>query len=52
MAVYQFKTRASLHNVKVGNEAASANTVAGQDFPEHFKKLLMKVYIYPSGLLI
>ena len=29
MAVYQFKTRASLHNVKVSNEAASADPVAG-----------------------
>jgi len=52
MAVYQFKNRVNLYNVKVSNKAASADMVAAQEFPEHLKKLLMKMYIYPSRFLI
>ena len=51
-AGYQFKTTVNLYNVKVSNEEASADMVAAQEFPEHFKKSLMKMYIYPSRFLI
>ena len=37
---HRFKARASLHNVKGSREAASADTVASQEFPEMLSEII------------
>ena len=37
---HQFKARANLHNIKVSGKAASADTVATQEFPETLWKII------------
>ncbi|XP_044275311.1 tigger transposable element-derived protein 1-like [Varanus komodoensis] len=37
---HRFKARANLHNIKVSGKAASADTVAAQEFPEMLREII------------
>ena len=43
-----FKARASLHKVKVSGEAARADTVAAQEFPETLQEIIDEGWYLPE----